>query len=88
MHAGTYDLVPCLSPFRLKVLHLYGCAHLPTEHEIKEVNSTVNVSPLSWPWQLYLHEIFIEQIKEGNVDLAKYVALLVLFFYAITWATG
>ncbi|XP_039659448.1 uncharacterized protein LOC120560723 isoform X4 [Perca fluviatilis] len=32
---------------RLKVLHLYGCAHLPAEREIREVNATVKVYPLS-----------------------------------------
>uniref|UniRef100_A0A7N9AZK5 F-box/LRR-repeat protein 15-like leucin rich repeat domain-containing protein n=2 Tax=Mastacembelus armatus TaxID=205130 RepID=A0A7N9AZK5_9TELE len=31
---------------RLSVLHLYGCAHLPTERDIREVNTTVNVFPL------------------------------------------
>ncbi|XP_040899242.1 F-box/LRR-repeat protein 20-like [Toxotes jaculatrix] len=31
---------------RLKVLHLYGCAHLPTEEEIREVNNVVKVYPL------------------------------------------
>ncbi|KAM7416793.1 hypothetical protein PAMA_018723 [Pampus argenteus] len=31
---------------RLKVLHLYGCAQLPTEQEIREVNTTVKVCPL------------------------------------------
>ncbi|XP_039659446.1 uncharacterized protein LOC120560723 isoform X2 [Perca fluviatilis] len=31
----------------LKVLHLYGCAHLPAEREIREVNATVKVYPLS-----------------------------------------
>uniref|UniRef100_UPI003AAAFE56 uncharacterized protein n=1 Tax=Centroberyx gerrardi TaxID=166262 RepID=UPI003AAAFE56 len=31
---------------RLKVLHLYGCAHIPSEREIREVNSTVKVYPL------------------------------------------
>nr|XP_046243571.1 F-box/LRR-repeat protein 7-like isoform X2 [Scatophagus argus] len=30
---------------RLKVLHLYGCNHLPTEREIEEVNRTVKVYP-------------------------------------------
>ncbi|XP_054867736.1 uncharacterized protein LOC111567415 [Amphiprion ocellaris] len=32
---------------RLKLLHLYGCASVPTEGEIREVNSTVRVYPLS-----------------------------------------
>ncbi|XP_044053271.1 uncharacterized protein LOC122876706 isoform X2 [Siniperca chuatsi] len=32
---------------RLKMLHLYGCAHLPTEREIREANTTVKVYPLS-----------------------------------------
>ncbi|XP_026198813.1 lysine-specific demethylase 2B-like [Anabas testudineus] len=31
----------------LTVLHLYGCARLPTENEIREVNATVKVHPLS-----------------------------------------
>ncbi|KAM7392040.1 hypothetical protein PAMP_022683 [Pampus punctatissimus] len=31
---------------RLKVLHLYGCAQLPTEQEIREVNTNVKVCPL------------------------------------------
>uniref|UniRef100_A0A3Q1GUH2 F-box/LRR-repeat protein 7-like n=2 Tax=Acanthochromis polyacanthus TaxID=80966 RepID=A0A3Q1GUH2_9TELE len=31
---------------RLKLLHLYGCASVPTEEEIREVNSTVRVYPL------------------------------------------
>ncbi|XP_044229635.1 uncharacterized protein LOC122997514 [Thunnus albacares] len=31
---------------RLKVLHLYGCAQLPTEQEIRDVNTTVQVYPL------------------------------------------
>ncbi|XP_071339225.1 uncharacterized protein [Trachinotus anak] len=31
---------------RLKVLHLYNCAHLPTEREIREVNTFVKVYPL------------------------------------------
>ncbi|XP_051277566.1 F-box/LRR-repeat protein 2-like isoform X3 [Dicentrarchus labrax] len=32
---------------RLKVLHLYGSAHLPTEREIREVNTAVKVYPLA-----------------------------------------
>ncbi|XP_033503132.2 uncharacterized protein LOC117269879 [Epinephelus lanceolatus] len=32
---------------RLKVLHLYGCAHLPAEREIREVNTTVKVYPVT-----------------------------------------
>ncbi|XP_070689394.1 F-box/LRR-repeat protein 2-like [Pempheris klunzingeri] len=36
----------CRSCKRLKVLHLYGCAHLPTEREIREVNTAVKVYPL------------------------------------------
>ncbi|XP_068559001.1 uncharacterized protein [Cebidichthys violaceus] len=31
---------------RLKVLHLYGCARLPAERKIREVNATVKVDPL------------------------------------------
>ncbi|XP_059193638.1 F-box/LRR-repeat protein 2-like [Centropristis striata] len=31
---------------RLKVLHLYGCARLPTEREIRDVNAAVKVYPL------------------------------------------
>ncbi|XP_045891694.1 F-box/LRR-repeat protein 20-like [Micropterus dolomieu] len=31
---------------KLKVLHLYGCAHLPTEREIRDTNATVTVHPL------------------------------------------
>ncbi|XP_031712049.1 uncharacterized protein LOC116388393 [Anarrhichthys ocellatus] len=31
---------------RLKALHLYGCARLPAEREIREVNPTVKVDPL------------------------------------------
>ncbi|TNN80673.1 F-box/LRR-repeat protein 2 [Liparis tanakae] len=31
---------------RLKVLHLYGCAHLPAEREIREVNASVKVHPM------------------------------------------
>ncbi|XP_056233224.1 uncharacterized protein LOC130170105 isoform X2 [Seriola aureovittata] len=31
---------------RLKVLHFYGCAHVPTEREIREVNTFVKVYPL------------------------------------------
>ncbi|XP_068994409.1 uncharacterized protein [Embiotoca jacksoni] len=30
---------------RLKVLHLYGCAQLPTEREIREANTSVKVYP-------------------------------------------
>ncbi|XP_028269757.1 F-box/LRR-repeat protein 7-like [Parambassis ranga] len=37
----------CRDCKRLKVLHIYGCAHLPTEAEIREVNSTVKVHPLT-----------------------------------------
>lgn len=40
----------CFSLFRLKVLHLYGSAHLPTEREIREVNTAVKVYPLP-DWQ-------------------------------------
>uniref|UniRef100_A0A8D2ZFK2 F-box domain-containing protein n=1 Tax=Scophthalmus maximus TaxID=52904 RepID=A0A8D2ZFK2_SCOMX len=36
----------CKCSKRLKVLHLYGCAHLPTEGEIRDVNTTVEVYPL------------------------------------------
>ncbi|XP_029916538.1 F-box/LRR-repeat protein 2-like [Myripristis murdjan] len=31
---------------RLKVLHLYGCVHVPSEKRIREVNATVKVYPL------------------------------------------
>nr|XP_020458122.1 uncharacterized protein LOC109961559 isoform X2 [Monopterus albus] len=31
---------------RLNVLHLYGCAHLPTAREIREINATVKVYPV------------------------------------------
>ncbi|KAJ7994344.1 hypothetical protein DPEC_G00264890 [Dallia pectoralis] len=30
---------------KLKVLHLYGCAYIPTEKEIREINSTVKLYP-------------------------------------------
>ncbi|KAG7489526.1 F-box LRR-repeat 7-like [Solea senegalensis] len=36
----------CRRGKRLKVLHLYGCARLPTEREIREVNTNVQVYPL------------------------------------------
>ncbi|XP_050931249.1 protein AMN1 homolog [Lates calcarifer] len=32
---------------RLRVLHLYGCAHLPTERQIRDVNTTVKVYPVT-----------------------------------------
>eukprot|EP00063_Salmo_salar_P053216 XP_014028051.1 PREDICTED: uncharacterized protein LOC106585862 [Salmo salar] len=32
---------------RLKLLHLYGCAYIPTEKEIRDINPTVTLYPLT-----------------------------------------
>ncbi|XP_041756222.1 uncharacterized protein LOC121584418 [Coregonus clupeaformis] len=32
---------------RLKLLHLYGCAYIPTEKEIRDINPTVKLYPLT-----------------------------------------
>ncbi|CAB1423603.1 unnamed protein product [Pleuronectes platessa] len=37
----------CRRSKRLKLLQLYGCVHLPSEREIREVNAMVKVYPLS-----------------------------------------
>ncbi|XP_037632934.1 uncharacterized protein LOC119492516 isoform X1 [Sebastes umbrosus] len=46
-HITSENIVKlCRHCKRLKVLHLYGCAHLPAERQIREVNATVKVYPL------------------------------------------
>ncbi|XP_052318636.1 uncharacterized protein LOC118370867 [Oncorhynchus keta] len=32
---------------RLKLLHLYGCAYIPTEKEIRDINTTLTLNPLT-----------------------------------------
>ncbi|XP_055367979.1 F-box/LRR-repeat protein 20-like [Betta splendens] len=47
-HIGLDDILElCRRCRRLRVLHLYGCPQLPTERDIRDVNSDVTVSPLS-----------------------------------------
>jgi hypothetical protein len=31
----------------LKLLHLYGCAYIPTEKEIRDINPNVALNPLT-----------------------------------------
>ncbi|XP_034548528.1 F-box/LRR-repeat protein 2-like [Notolabrus celidotus] len=47
-HISTANILKlCRRCQRLKVLHLYGCAHLPSEKEIRQVNAVVKVHSLT-----------------------------------------
>ncbi|XP_074526916.1 uncharacterized protein LOC141790745 isoform X2 [Halichoeres trimaculatus] len=51
---------------RLKVLHLYSCAHVPSEREIRRVNAAVKVQPV--PSHRHLHKTGQKHTTQSHND--------------------